>query len=218
VRITLRAVPALLVPVFLVGGIVGGLATPTEISSTAVIYALLIGMFGYKAVDLNGVWRLIGKSAVQASTVLFIIAAASAFSWTLTIATIPHQIVAMFQYLGNSSFLFMVATVFTLVIMGAILEGLPALLVFGPLLLPLAPHFGVNPLQYGIVLIIAMGLGSFMPPIGVCIYVCCSVMGTSMEETSRRMVPYIVVLVGGVLAVAFIPWFSLVLPRLLHLL
>ena len=216
-RITLRAIPALLVPAFLVGGIVSGLATPTEISSTAVIYAILIGVFGYKAINGHGLWKIIRGSAVKAGTILFIIAAGGAFSWTLTIATIPHKIAALFQYLGHSSSLFMLATVFTLIVMGAILEGLPALLVFGPLLLPLAPVFGVDQLQYGIVLIIAMGLGSFSPPIGLCIYVCCSVTGTTMEEAAPRMLPYIIVVILGLLAVAFIPWFSLVLPRLLHL-
>ena len=112
----------------------------------------------------------------------------------------------------------MVATIVTLVVMGALLEGLPALLIFGPLLLPLAPAFGINPLQYGIVMIIAMGLGAFSPPIGVGMFVTCSICDTTMENAAKHMVPYLVVLVIGLLLVAFVPWFSLIAPRLMGML
>jgi len=111
----------------------------------------------------------------------------------------------------------MLATVLTLTLMGALLEGLPALLIFGPLLLPLAAPFGIDPLQYGIVMIIAMGLGAFSPPIGVGMFVTCSICNTTMENASRHMAPYLVVLVIGLLLVAFVPWFSLVAPRLLNM-
>jgi TRAP-type C4-dicarboxylate transport system permease large subunit len=112
----------------------------------------------------------------------------------------------------------MLATVVTLVLMGALLEGLPALLIFGPLLLPMAAPFGIDPLQYGIVMIIAMGLGAFSPPIGVGMFVTCSISGTTMENAARHMGPYLVVLVAGLLLVAFVPWFSLIVPQLLHML
>jgi len=98
-----------------------------------------------------------------------------------------------------------------------LLEGIPALLVFAPLLVPIAPQFGIDPLQYGMVLLIAMGLGAFSPPIGIGLYIACSVSGTSVEETSRAMVPYLMVLFIGLLLVAFVPWFSLVVPKMMHM-
>jgi TRAP-type C4-dicarboxylate transport system permease large subunit len=117
----------------------------------------------------------------------------------------------------GSATLFTLATIATLVVMGALLEGLPALLIFGPLLLPMAPNFGIDPLQYGLVMIIAMGLGAFSPPIGVGMFVTCSICETTMENATRHMLPYLVVLIIGLLLVAFVPWFSMVAPRLLNL-
>lgn len=211
------AIPALVAPVILIGGIVSGIATPTEVSSTAVIYALLLAVFFYRALTPKRLWNLMVNTAAQAGMVLFITSTASTFSWSLTLAKMPQQIAALFTGLHGSGWLFMLATIVTLVLMGALLEGLPALLIFGPLLLPLAPTFGIDPLQYGIVMIIAMGLGAFSPPIGVGMFVTCSICDTSMENATRHMVPYLVVLVIGLLLVAFVPWFSLIAPKLMGL-
>jgi tripartite ATP-independent transporter DctM subunit len=214
----LSAIPALVAPLILIGGIVSGIATPTEVSSTAVIYALVLAVFFYRALSMRQFWRVLANTAAQAGMVLFITSTASTFSWSLTLAKMPQSIAALFSVLHGSAWMFMLATIVTLVVMGALLEGLPALLIFGPLLLPLAPTFGINPLQYGIVLIIAMGLGAFSPPIGVGMFVTCSICDTSMENAAKHMLPYLVVLVIGLLLVAFVPWFSLVAPRLMGML
>lgn len=213
----LDAIPAIVAPVILIGGIVGGVATPTEVSSTAVIYALILSMVVYRSLSGGQLWRVMVNTAAQAGMVLFITSTASTFSWSLTIAKMPQKIAALFGALQGSATLFMIATIVTLVVMGALLEGLPALLIFGPLLLPMAVQFGIDPLQYGIVLIIAMGFGAFSPPIGVGMFVTCSICDTTMENASRHMVPYLIVVAIGLLLVAFVPWFSLVAPKLLHM-
>ena len=213
----LDAIPAIIAPIILIGGIVGGVATPTEVSSTAVIYALVLSMFVYRSLKGRQFWRVMVNTAAQAGMVLFITSTASTFSWSLTIAKMPQKIAALFGALQGSATLFMLATIVTLVVMGALLEGLPALLIFGPLLLPMVAQFGIDPLQYGIVMIIAMGLGAFSPPIGVGMFVTCSICDTTMENASRHMVPYLIVVVIGLLLVAFVPWFSLVAPRMLHM-
>ena len=216
-RAGVSAIPALIAPVILIGGIMSGVATPTEVSSSAVIYALLLSLVFYRSLSGRALWRVMAHTAAQAGMVLFITSTASTLSWSLTLAKIPQRIAGLFTVFHGSAVLFMLATVVTLVLMGALLEGLPALLIFGPLLLPLAAPFGIDPLQYGIVLIIAMGLGAFSPPIGVGMFVTCSISGTTMENAARHMGPYLVVLVLGLLLVAFVPWFSLVVPRLLHM-
>jgi tripartite ATP-independent transporter DctM subunit len=216
-RAGLDAIPAVVAPVLLIGGIVGGVATPTEVSSTAVIYALALSMLVYRALSGQQLWRVMVNTAAQAGMVLFITSTASTFSWSLTIARMPQKIAALFDSLHGSATLFMLATIVTLVVMGALLEGLPALLIFGPLLLPMVVQFGIDPLQYGIVIIIAMGLGAFSPPIGVGMFVTCSICDTTMENASRHMVPYLIVVVIGVLLVAFVPWFSLIVPKMLHM-
>jgi tripartite ATP-independent transporter DctM subunit len=216
-RAALEAVPALIAPIILIGGIVSGLATPTEVSSTAVIYAVLVSVFLYKALTLEGIWRVMVDTSAKAGMVLFITSTASTFSWSLTLAKIPQQIASILGVLQGSAWLFMLGTVITLVLMGALLEGLPALLIFGPLLLPVAPAFGIDPLQYGIVMIIAMGVGAFSPPIGVGMYVTCSICETTMESATRHMLPYLLMLAIGLALVAFVPWFTLIVPRLLHM-
>ena len=113
--------------------------------------------------------------------------------------------------------MFLVATVITLIITGAVLEGMPALIILGPLLLPVAEKFGISPLHYGIVLIMAMGFGTFTPPIGIGTYVTCSITKTSMEQTGKHMIPYLIVLFLGILAVSFVPWVTLYIPTLLHM-
>jgi tripartite ATP-independent transporter DctM subunit len=213
----LAAVPALVAPVILIGGIVSGVATPTEVSSTAVMYALALSILFYRSLGPRQLWSLVTTTTAKAGMVLFITSTASTFSWSLTIAKLPQQIATLFSVLHGSASMFMIAAVVTLVIMGALLEGLPALLIFGPLLLPMAPGFGIDPLQFGIVLIIAMGLGAFSPPIGVGMFVTCSICDTTMENATRHMVPYLVILVAGLLLVALVPWFSLIVPRALGL-
>ena len=216
-RAGLDAVPALVAPIILIGGIVSGIATPTEVSSTAVVYALLLSIVFYRSLNGGQVWRVMASTAAQAGMVLFITSTASTLSWSLTIAKMPQRIAGLFTALDGSATLFMLATIVTLVVMGALLEGLPALLIFGPLLLPMASQFGIDPLQYGIVMIIAMGLGAFSPPIGVGMFVTCSICDTTMENATRHMMPYLIIVVIGLLLVAFIPWFSLVAPRMLNL-
>lgn len=216
VKLGMIATPALLVPVFLIGGIVSGLATPTEISTFAVVYSLILAAFIYKELDHKKFWNIMLDTSVKAGMVLFITSAGTAFSWTLTAVGVPQKIAQlMIGIAGHSDWIFMLVTVIVLIVMGALLEGIPALLVFAPMLVPIVPQFGIDPLQYGMVLIIAMGLGAFSPPVGIGLYIVLSVCRTTMEDTSRAMVPYLIVLFIGLLLVAFVPWFSLVIPKMM---
>jgi TRAP-type C4-dicarboxylate transport system permease large subunit len=134
-------------------------------------------------------------------------AAAGGFSWSLTVAYLPQRLVELLNAANNSHTIFLIGSVVLLIVIGTLLEGLPALNVLAPLLLPVA---GAN----GIVLIFAMGVGAFLPPVGVGFYVCSAVMGTSIEDAGRAMLPYLAVLIVGLLIVAFVPWFTLFLPQL----
>jgi tripartite ATP-independent transporter DctM subunit len=213
-RAVVTALPSLSIPVFLIGGIVGGFSTATEASSTAVIYAVLLAWLGYKEVNLRSLWRMVIAASVKSGMILFICSAAFAFSWSLTVANVPHAMGDLLISVAHRPWLFMLGSVATLVFMGAMLEGVPAIMIFGPLLLPIAHQFGIDTLQYGIVLIISMGLGTFLPGIGIGMYVACSVGGVTMDEVTPRMVPYLGVLILGLLLVAYIPSISLILPQL----
>ena len=212
---TLHAIPALIALVILVGGVISGFATPTEVSTAAVVYALVLSVF-YREMNLSKCWHMMEEASIMTAMVLFIICAGSAFSWTLTVARLPHELAALLGLFHGSPILFMIFSIIILVPMGAMLEGLPAVLIFGPLLVPVAGQFGISPLQYGIFLIMALGIGVFLPPVGMGAYFCSAILKTTIEDTSRHMVPYILVIIIGLLLIAFVPWFSLVLPRALH--
>ena len=212
------AFPALMAPVLMVGGIVFGIGTPTEISSSTVLYSLLLGLFLYREINLRSIWKIVVDSASVAGMVLFIISTASAFSWSLTVAQVPHEIAkAMISLAGTSSTMFMLLTIIVLIVMGAVLEGLPAVLIFAPLLLPIAPQFGINPLQLGMVIVLSMGLGNFLPPIGLGAYICVSVSKTTLDDMMSHMLPYAITLFIGIVLIALVPWFTLVLPRVFDL-
>ena len=211
-RAALGAVLPLLMPLILFGGILFGIATPTEVSSFAVLYGIGLSFF-YREMGLRSLGRTVVDSAALSGMVLFILAAASAFSWVLTTASLPQHLVELLHGVNDSSLVFMVGSIALLIAAGSLLEGLPALNVLAPLLLPIAVQIGISPLHYGIVLVIAMGIGAFMPPAGVGFYVCCAIQRTEVEPASRAMMPYLGVLIAGLLVVAFVPALTLVLPH-----
>ena len=206
----------LLMPVILLGGILFGVATPTEVSSFAVVYGLVLAGVIYRELGLRELVRGLVDCATVSGFILFILAAASSFAWTLTVARLPQRLIALLTGTHQSQGLFMVASIVLLIVAGTILEGLPALLILAPLLMPIAGQVGVNEIHYGIVLVIAMGIGAFMPPVGVGFYVTCAVCGTSIEKSAQAMIPYLIVLCLGLLLVALVPWFTLFLPERLH--
>ena len=212
-KAALTALPPLLMPVMLLVGILWGVATPTEVAAFAVIYGLVLAMVVYRAMDFRSFVRTVIDTAALTGVLLFIFAAASGFSWTLTVAYLPQRLVALLHSIGNSTAVFMVGSIALLIVVGVLLEGLPSLNVLAPLLLPIAGQIGLSELHYALVLIIAMGIGGFMPLAGVGFYVCCAIMRTGIEEASRAMVPYLVMVIIGLLIVAFVPWFALFLPH-----
>jgi tripartite ATP-independent transporter DctM subunit len=199
------------------GGILLGVATPTEVSSFAVVYGLVLAALVYRELGFQAFVHGLVDSAAVAGMILFILATASSFAWTLTIAQFPHRLVQLLTGGHQGHAVFMLASILLLIVTGSMLDGLPALLVLAPILLPIAAQVGVSQLHYGIVLVIAMGIGCFIPPIGVGFYVTCAICETAIEESSRSMLPYFVVLCLGLLVVALVPWFTLYLPVTLHL-
>jgi tripartite ATP-independent transporter DctM subunit len=216
-RLTLRALPALLVPIILVIGIVGGIATTTEVSSFAVVFSILVSVFIYRGMDLRSFVRTLAGSGAMAGMVLLMVSAGSAFSWTLALSGLQSVVADFLALLGGSAFAFLVFSVVLMMVMGSILEGLPSLLIFGPMLLQLARTYGIDPMAFGIVIIIAMGVGTFVPPFGVCYFVTCSVMDTSVERVTPRFLPYLAILLVGLVAIAAFPAISLALPHAFNL-
>src|SRR6266700_2186064 len=213
IRAGLGAILPLLMPGMLLAGILLGIATPTEVAAFAVVYGIVLAMVVYREMPLKTFMRTVTDTAALTGVLLFIFAAASGFSWTLTVAYLPQRLVELLHSVGNSTAIFMIGSIALLIVVGVLLEGLPSLNVLAPLLIPIAGKLGLSELHYALVLIIAMGVGGFMPLAGVGFYVCCAIMRADIEAASRAMVPYLVVVLVGLLIVAFVPWFALFLPH-----
>lgn len=205
------ALPALVLPVILVYGIAAGIGTSTEVSAVAALYGLIVVAAGYRSLRLRDLWRSCVDASVLGGLVLFIIANATVLSQALTINQIPQHIASGLGSVGGKT-LFMVLSVVTLVLLGMLLEGLPAIVVFAPLLLPVATTLHINALQYGIVLLIAMGIGSFAPPIGAGLYVAAAIGETSITKVMRPAWFYTAILLIGILIIAIVPSITTALP------
>jgi tripartite ATP-independent transporter DctM subunit len=210
------AILPLVMPVIMVIGIRFGIATPTEVSAVAVLYGLILAFAIYRAVDLRELYAIAVECCLLAGMVLFIISAAFSFAWTLTAANLPANLAMILHSAGDSRIIFIIASIALLIVVGSLLEGLPALIILGPLLMPIATGLGMDIIHYSMIMILAMGIGIFIPPIGIGFYVSCAVSESRLEATGKAMLPYLAVLILGVLVVAFVPWVTLVIPHLLR--
>ena len=200
-------------------GVTSGVATSTEVSAFAVVYALVVGSLAFRELSLQGVARLFVKSASMAGGILFIVAAASSLSFALTIEQIPQLVSASMIAFAHQwgSTMFILLAVVMMVVFGAVLEGAPALIIFGPLLTPIAAQLGIHPLHFGTVMVIAMGLGLFAPPIGLGLFATCALTGTQVKDVARPMLKYLAVLLATLVVLVLVPAFSLWLPQRLGL-
>jgi tripartite ATP-independent transporter DctM subunit len=216
-KVSVRAIPALMVPIILIIGIVGGFATTTEVSSIAVVFSIVVSVFIYRGMSLKSFITTLADSGAMAGMVLFMVSAGSAFSWTLAVSGLQTVVSDFLVLLGGSPTAFIAFSIVLMVVMGSILEGLPSLLIFGPMLLQLTKSYGIDPMAFGIVIIISMGIGTFIPPFGVCYFVTCSVMDTTVEKVTPRFMPYLAVLLVGLVLIAIFPAISLALPHAFNL-
>ena len=212
-RAVRRAIVPMGLPVVLFGGIFSGATTVTEAALIAVVYALVAGIF------MGGIRRTeaiaqLAQSGVVTATTLWVLAAASAFAWILVREWVPQTLGEWIGGVGAGRVGFMASTVVLFVVIGALLEGLPALLIFGPILFPISKVLGIDPVHYGIVIIAAMGIAFFLPPVGVGLTIAAGIARVDIDEVSRAYVPYLVALLIGLALIATFPYFTLVLPRL----
>jgi len=204
--------------VIIFGGYRSGFATATEVAAFAVFYAIAVGAIVFRELSLAKTAKLFVAAATLSGMILFVVAASQTVAFVLTIDQVPqglaHVLIALAHGHGGG-WVFMLVSIALLIIMGAALEGAPALIIFGPLLLPVAQQFGFDPLHYGIVLIIAMGIGLFAPPLGLGLYTSCAVGNVPIEQTARPIAKYLALMLACLLVLAFVPEMTLAVPRAL---
>jgi tripartite ATP-independent transporter DctM subunit len=198
-------------------GFKSGFATATEISAFASLYAIVVGSVMFRELTLASAWRSFVHAAARSGLVLFIVAAAQSLAFVLTLQQVPHALGEFMFGLSQQSgtWLFMLLSILILIVMGSVLEGAAALIIFGPLLVPVAGKLGIAPLHYGVVLVIAMGIGLFAPPLGLGLYGACLIGKVPVEQTVRPMLGYLGLLFACLLIIAFVPAISTFLPKLM---
>lgn len=198
-------------------GFKSGFATATEISAFAALYAVVVGSLVFRELSLRTATDSFIQAATRSGLVLFIVAAAQSLAFILTLQQVPHAVGDMMLSLSktNGVWLFMLLSIAVLIVMGSVLEGAAALIIFGPLLLPVAVKLGIDPLHFGVVLVISMGLGLFAPPLGLGLYGACLIGNVPIEQTVKPILGYLGLLLLCLLVVAFVPAISTVLPRAL---
>jgi tripartite ATP-independent transporter DctM subunit len=198
-------------------GFKSGFATATEISAFAALYALIVGSALFRELSLKTTAATFVHAATRSGLVLFIVAAAQALAFILTLQQVPHMIGEMMLSLSGAqgAWLFMLLSIAVLIVMGSVLEGAAALIIFGPLLLPVAVKLGINPLHFGVVLVIAMGIGLFAPPLGLGLYGACLIGKVPIEQTVKPILGYLGLLFVCLVVIALVPAISTALPHAL---
>jgi tripartite ATP-independent transporter DctM subunit len=194
-RTLLVAVPALALPVLIRTAVVEGVATATEVSTIGIAYAVVAGLFIYRRFDWRRLYPMLVDTAALSGAILFIIGTATGMSWALTQSGFSHSLAALMTSVPGGKY-------------GFLLEGIPAMVLFAPLLFPVAKAIGVHEVHYAMVIILAMGIGLFAPPFGLGYYAACTIGRVHPDVAVRRIWPYLGALLAGLLIVAFVPWFS----------
>jgi tripartite ATP-independent transporter DctM subunit len=208
------ALPVLLTPVIILGGILGGIFTPTEAAAAAVMWVLFLSVC-YRSLSFRGFHNVLLKTATTTGTIMLIVAAAGLFGWVIAREQGPQMVTEAMLQLTDNPYVFLLLINVALLVTGMLLEPVAGLLITVPVLLPAALEFGIDPLQLGIVMILNLVLGLLTPPVGLVLYVLSSVTGASVQQVIRGTVPFLIPLLITLLLITFVPAFSLWLPGFL---
>jgi tripartite ATP-independent transporter DctM subunit len=213
--ITWRAVPALLMPVILLGLLYSGVTTPTEAAAAAAAYALLVSAFLYRSVRLKDVYQSLVSSARVTISIGMLIAGALVFNYVVTIENVPKALAAVLKAHELSPFAFLLFANVVLLALGCFLEGTTILLVIVPVMLPTARALGIDPVHFGVVAVVNIMIGLVTPPYGLLLFMMTQITGVSLREMMREVTPFLVAMIGALALITFIPELVLFLPRLL---
>jgi tripartite ATP-independent transporter DctM subunit len=203
------AIPGLLLPLLIRYFVVAGIATATEVSVVGIFYTILVGVFVYREFDWKRMYPILLDTVALSGAILLIIATATAMGWALTQSGFAQQLAAMLAAAPGGTVGIMLVSIVLFMILGSVLEGIPAMVLFAPLLFPVAKSAGINEVHYPIVAVLAMGIGLFAPPIGVGFFSASAIGKANPEAVVKPIVPYLAALLISLLLIAFIPWISL---------
>jgi tripartite ATP-independent transporter DctM subunit len=205
----LIAIPALILPVLIRAAVVEGVATAVEVSTIGIAYTIVVGLLVYRQFDRRRIWPMLVDTASLSGAILFIVGTATAMAWALTQSGFSRELAILMAKMPGGAAGFMALSIVVFVILGSVLEGVPALVLLAPLLFPIARHLGIHEVHYSMVVILAMGIGLFAPPFGVGFFTACAIGNVDPDEAVSRVWPYLGALLAGTIVVAIFPWLSI---------
>lgn len=214
ISIIFKSLIPLGMPAIIFGGILGGFFTPTEAAAVAVIYAVIVGLFIYRSITLRQLWNLAIEAGVLTGLIMILVGVASCFSYMITVARVPETIGRLIVSISPTAWFFLIVVSLVFIVIGSILEGIGALLIFVPVFLPLVKQLNVDPVHFGIVSVAAIGIGLFLPPVGVGVLIACAIAGMKPSEILKDLAIFLGVLCIALVVIIFFPWFTLVIPKL----
>ncbi|MGN6829891.1 TRAP transporter large permease [Paucibacter sp. M5-1] len=213
---TLQAGWALLMPVIILGGIYGGIFTPTEASVVAVFYALIVGLLIHRELSLKDLIPVFRKSVISSAVIMFIIANAGLFAYLVTRAGIPEALGTWLTEVLKSPMWFLLGVNAALFVIGMFIETSAAIIVLAPILVPVAVHFGVDPVHFGMIMVVNLALGMITPPFGVNLFAACTVARISLDRIVKYLLPFVLVIIGCLMLITYLPPISLALRDLVY--
>jgi C4-dicarboxylate transporter DctM subunit len=214
---TLGAIIPLLMPLIIMGGILGGIFTPTEAAAIAVAYALFVGFFILRSLNLKDLPTIFFRSFITTGTILIVIAMANAFSWILATQQLPQKVSEFMLAISTNPYVILLLLNIFLLFLGCFLDGLAAIIMIVPILLPLITQIGIDPMHFSIIVVVNLLLGLLTPPLGMCLFIVCSIANVKLGNLFRDIFPFLMSEVAVLLVVTYLPGLSLTLPRMFGL-
>jgi tripartite ATP-independent transporter DctM subunit len=211
------AIIPLLMPVIILGGILSGMFTPTEAAAVAVFYALMVGFFVFRNLKLKDIPDLLFEMVRSSGNVFIILSAAAILGWILASEQIPELVAAGIMAISHNKYVVLLIINVVLLVIGMFMDMTAVLIILGPILHPLAVSMGVNPLHFGIIMVVNLNIALMTPPLGACLFVACSVSRLTLEQLSREIIPFMAVEVVVLFIITYVPVISMFIPRLLGL-
>lgn len=202
-------------PAVILFGVLGGVFTATEASAVAVAYALIVGFFVTKGLNAGKLRRALLRSGITTGMALFLIATANIFSWILATQQVPQLATNFFLSISHNPLVYLLLVNLLLLVVGCLMDNLAALIIFTPILAPIAIALGINPLHFGIVVVINLVIGLITPPVGLCLFMACTIAKTPLEKIVRQVWPFVLIEIGVLLLITYVPDAVLAIPRFL---
>ena len=207
---------ALMMPVIILGGIYSGMFTPTEAAAVAAVYGAFVGFFVYKELKLEHLPKTLLNAAYNTTMIMFVVGAANLFGWILTNAQVPHMLAQSFATLTDSPLVFLMLVNVLLLFIGTLINASAAVVILTPILLPVALGLGIDPMFFGVLMVVNLAIGCITPPVGLDLFVVSSITGVSIDKVTAKVMPYLIMLLVDLVLLTYFPSIITFLPKLMH--